>query len=124
MQRPTGLLIVLLLVGHPGVSLACELWCTTRTADTHHGTVGCRSASDAEGTGQHVVAAGAECHDARGTIVFLNEGRQPDTRPVTTASPAHWSLANFAGRHAVDEGVFAFIVQLSDPPAFRPVLRI
>ena len=124
MRRSTALLIGLLLAGHPGVSLACELWCTTRAAVTHHSALGCDTAREADGIGRQVVAAGPECHDARTTIAFLNETRQPDTRPVAMASPAHHSLAGFAGREVVDEGGFAFNVQLSRPPTFRPILRI
>lgn len=125
MRRPTVLLIVMLLVaGTPGVSLACELWCNTPAAETHHSAIGCHRAPDAGVAGEHVIAAAAECHDVPAVTAFVNEARQPDARPVTMVSAVHDTPAVSVDGDLTYEGWSVFNDQSSPPPALRTILRI
>lgn len=124
MLRTTALLIVMLLAGHPGVSLACELWCKTSAADAHHSVIGCHKAPDPGALGNQVTAAVADCHDAPVVTAILNEARQPDTRPVTMVAAGHGTPAVLAHCALVDEGWSVFNGQSAHPPAFRTILRI
>ena len=124
MRRKTALLIVMLLAGNPGVSLACELWCNTPAAETHRGAVGCHRTPGAASAGERVAAATAECHDAPAVIAFLSESRQPDTRSVPMFSAVQDTPAKLAHRDLVGEGWFVFNRQPSRPPTFPTILRI
>ena len=124
MRRGTVLLIVMLLAGTPGVSLACELWCNTPAGETHHGTVGCHRAPDAGIPGKQVIATAVGCHEAATITAFVNEPRRPDTRPVTIVAAVSDTPAVWVRGHLTDEGWFIFNGQASRPSAFRTILRV
>lgn len=124
MRRATALPIVMLLAGTPGVSLACELWCNTPAAETHHSAVGCHRPPDASVPGEQVIPADAECHDAPAVTAFLSESRQPDTRSLTTVSAVHDLPAVLVRRDLMNEGWPVFNDQSARPPVFRAILRI
>jgi hypothetical protein len=124
MLRATALLIVMLLSGHAGLSLACELWCHTPAADAHHSAIGCHKAPDPGALGTQVIAAAADCHDAPAVTAFLNEGRQPDARSVTMVAAGHGTPAVSVHHNLIDEGWSVFNGQPARPPAFRTILRI
>lgn len=124
MLHSTAVLIVLLLAGTPGVSLACEIWCNAHGADDRRHTVGCcQNSRDAACGRQEIAATASECADAPGLSAFLNESRQTDSRPVVSAAAAHESPALLANR---DHPANWFIssVGLTRPPALRTILRI
>ena len=124
MRRGTALLVVMLLAGTPGVSLACELWCDTPAAETHHSTVGCHLAPNFGIAGEQVVATASGCHGAAAVTAFVNESRRPDTRPVTIVLGLSDTPAVCVRGHVTDEGWSVFNGQASRPSAFRTVLRI
>lgn len=124
MRRTTVLLIVMLLAGSPGLSLACELWCTTSAAEAHHSAIGCHKTPDPGALDTQVSAAVADCHEAPAVTAFLNETRQPDTRSVTMIAASHDAPAVLVHRALIDEGWSVFNGQSARPPAFRTILRI
>lgn len=123
MLRTTAILIVMLLAGTPGVSLACGLWCNTPAAEGHHSVVGCHRTRDAGIPGEQAVAAAAECHDALAVTAFVNEAQQSETRSVAMV-PAVPTHAVFVPHDHTRRGWFAFNGQSARPPALRTILRI
>ena len=123
MRRPTTVLIVMLLAGAPGVSLGCELWCSTPAAETHHRAVGCHRTPDEGLPGEQVVSAAAGCHNAPAVTPFVNEGRQPETRPVAMAS-VHGTPTVFANHDFTHESWSVFNGQSVHAQSFRTILRI
>ena len=123
MLRTTAILIVMLLAGTPGVSLACGLWCNTPAAERHHSAVGCHRTTDAGISGEQVIAAAAGCHDALTVTAFVNEARQSETRSEAMVS-AVLTPAVFVRHDFTREGWLVCNGQSARPPAFRTILRI
>ncbi len=124
MRRTTALLVVTLLAGTPGLSLACELWCNTPSADAHRGAIGCHKTPDPGAPGRQLLAAVPDCHDAPAVTVFLNEARQPDTRSVTMIASGHETPAAIVRRAPIGDGGSTFNGRSPRRPAFRAILRI
>ncbi len=124
MLRTTVLLTVTLLAGYPAVSLACEFLCNTPAAVTHHSAAGCHRATAPGGPGEQLVAAAADCPDLPAVTTFLNEIRQPHTRPGMTVSAAHDTPAVLVRGDFMNEDRSVFNGHTSHPPAFRTILRV
>ena len=123
MRRTTAILTVMLLAGAPGASLACEIWCNTPAAETHHRAAGCHRTSEEGIPGEQVVVAAIKCHDAPAAAAFVNEARQLETGSVARVS-VHGTPPVFASHDFGHEGWAVFNGHSARPPSFRTILRI
>ena len=126
MLRTATLLIVVVLAGASTRSLACELWCATPAADTHHRAVGCHDASQAEPKAARI-ARHAGCHDAVAIMPFITEARQTESRffGYVATSPALFQSRSIVQHN--DGIVTGWSVFNGQPPhgsSSRPVLRV
>jgi hypothetical protein len=124
MLRSTALVIVLLLAGTPGVSLACEIWCNAPGADDcRHGVGCCQHSRDGACARPEIAATGSECGEAPSLSPFLNESRHTSPRPLVSTAAAHEWPNLFANR---DHAGNWFIpgAGRGRPPALPTVLRI
>ncbi len=124
MRRSLTLLIVMALVGAPGSSLACELWCSTPTAAHHHDAVGCHEGAPMTGGAQQVYAVG-DCHDTAAISAFLIEGRKTETAP-SEPLPATLEALAVTQSAGSNPAIWWSAFQTKPPrgPSFHAVLRI
>lgn len=124
MRRTTVLLTVTLLAGTPALSLACEIWCSTPMAETHHTSIGCHRTSAESTASEHVIAAATECHEVPAITALLQKSWQSDTRSAPPIAAVHDSPALLAHRNVSHEGWPVFNGQVRRTSSLRAILRI
>lgn len=122
MLRITPALIVTILLGGPGVSLACELWCVSPAGEGHHTARGCHDPS-VPLAGDARILPTAACHAPELTF-FLSETKQnaPPAPAISPAAPSPGSLPNVRGGSF--DGRRAVTPDRALPPEYRAILRI
>jgi hypothetical protein len=124
MLRTTSLLIVMVLAGGPIGSLACELWCNSPAAGSHHAAIGCHDASSAPPADQQITSA-AGCHDAADIAPFVTEVRHTESARHTTTPPAVFQFGSIGADHErIATGWWVFKAQPPRPPSSSDVLRV
>jgi hypothetical protein len=123
MLRTTTLLIVLLLSGGPAGALACELWCLTGAAESHH-AAGCHDPSYGRPMGQQV-ASTAGCHGAPELAPLISEVRLSQSQR-SAGPPALFQYGYVAAvkTSALVAGWSGLFVGPLRPSSFRAVLRV
>ena len=121
MFRSIVLLIVTMLLGSPGVALACELlWCVRPAAPEHHAASHCADSAALSGQAQLMSADGCRTPEL---TPFLSEARQTTSRVLTTTSTTHVaSPPDASGRVLQNQYLFGGVPSV--PPAFQTILRI
>jgi hypothetical protein len=124
MLRTTSMLIVMLLAAGSTSPLACELWCDSPAAGSHHAAIGCHDASTGS-PGEQQITSITGCHDAAGVAPFVMAIRQTESLCNTITPTAVVQFGSIgADQDGVAAGRWIFSPQPLRPASFGAVLRI